>query len=142
MIILIAGMLGISPELYEAADIDGATGAQQFFRITLPNLKMIILYVLVTSLIGGLNIFDIPRLFNNGGPDAATTSVAVFIYQWAFMNRYQYALAAAASMLLFVVVAILGLALFFALRDTDAAKMNKAKRELRRAEKRREALGK
>ena len=121
MIIFIAGMLGISPDLYEAADIDGASAIQQFFRVTLPNLKMVTLFILVTSLIGGLNVFDIPRLFNWGGPDSATTTVAVFIFNWAFTNRYLYSTAAAASMILFVVVAIISSILFFVLRDKRGA---------------------
>ena len=89
---------------------------------------MVILFILVTSLIGGLNVFDIPRLFNMGGPDAATTTIAVFIFNWAFTNRYMYAMAAAASMILFVVVAIISSILFFALRDKEAAVLRKAQR--------------
>lgn len=64
MIVLIAGILGISPSLYEAAMVDGANSKQQFFKITLPLLKPIIQYNLVTSAIGGLQMYDIPSLFN------------------------------------------------------------------------------
>ena len=53
----------ILQKLFEAAEIDGATSAQSFFRITLPNLRTILLYTMVTSMIGGLQMFDIPRLF-------------------------------------------------------------------------------
>ncbi|MCL2842124.1 MAG: sugar ABC transporter permease [Oscillospiraceae bacterium] len=135
MIILVAGALGISPDLYEAAEIDGATGVQSFFRITLPNLKMVMLFVLVTSLIGGLNVFDVPRLFNWGGPNAATTTVAVFIFNWAFTNRYMYGLAAAASMVLFVIVAVISAGIFFLLRDQDAARERKEQKRLRKLHK-------
>ena len=68
MIVLIAGIMGISPSLYEAAMVDGATPRQQFFRITLPLLKPILQYTLVTSAIGGMQMYDIPKLFNDGGP--------------------------------------------------------------------------
>ncbi len=68
MIVLSAGILGINPSLYEAAMVDGATGKQQFFRITLPLLKPILQFTLVTSAIGGLQMFDIPQLFNEGKP--------------------------------------------------------------------------
>src|SRR5690606_20515039 len=69
MIILIAGIMGIDPEIFESAEIDGATGGQIFRNITLPLIKPIMLYTLVTSLIGGLQMFDIPKLLLNGGPD-------------------------------------------------------------------------
>ena len=68
MIVLCAGILGINPSLYEAASVDGATSRQQFFKITLPLLKPILQYTLVTSAIGGLQMYDIPQLFNEGGP--------------------------------------------------------------------------
>ena len=69
MIVLISGVLGISPDIYEAAEIDGANGVQTFFKITIPNLKTVLLYTLVTSLVGGLNMYDIPKLYKDGGPD-------------------------------------------------------------------------
>ena len=64
MIVLIAGILGISPSLYEAAMVDGANSRQEFFKITLPLLKPILQFSLVTSAIGGLQMYDIPSLFN------------------------------------------------------------------------------
>lgn len=125
MLILISGALGISPEIYEAADIDGATGVQQFFRITLPNIKTILLYTLITSMIGGLNMFDIPKLFLLGGPDNATLTTSVFIYNQAFSGSYLYNRAAAASMIMFVIIAIGSGLLFFLMRDKDEAKLRK-----------------
>ena len=119
MIILISGVLGINPELFEAAEIDGANNTQTFFRITLPNLRTIVLYVLITSMIGGLNMFDIPKVMLDGGPDSATLTVSVFIYNQAFSGSFLYARASAASMLLFVVIAFLSVGLFFMMRDRD-----------------------
>jgi len=135
MIILIAGVLGISPELYEAAEIDGATSVQQFFRITIPNLKMVLLFICVTSLIGGLNMFDIPRLFNWGGPNSATTTVSVFIFNWAFQNRYLYALASAASMIVFALIAVAVAVLFILLRDKDEVRERKERKRLEKHKK-------
>ena len=132
MIILIAGINGISPDLYEAGEIDGATGLQAFFRITLPNLRMVMLFLLVTSLIGGLNVFDVPRLFNNGGPASATTTLALFIFNWAFTGRYVYALASAASMIMFAVIAVISGGMFFLLRDHDEARLQKEAKKLRK----------
>jgi multiple sugar transport system permease protein len=132
MIVLIAGVLGISPTLFEAAEIDGASAPQIFFRITLPRLKTIVLYTLVTSTIGGLQMFDIPKLFLLGGPDSATLTTSVFIYNQAFSGSYLYNRAAAASMIMFVIISILSALLFFILRDRDPGRARRRARELRR----------
>ena len=84
MLILISGILGISPDIFDAAEVDGADKIQTFFKITLPNIRTILLFTLVTSLIGGLNMFDIPKLFLLGGPDSATKTTSVYIYEQAF----------------------------------------------------------
>lgn len=125
MIVLISGILGISPDIFEAAEIDGANGIQKFFRVTLPNLKTILLYTLVTSMIGGLQMFDIPKLYQNGGPDASTLTVSVFIHNQAFSGSYLYNRAAAASMIMFLIIGILSAILFFMLRDKDEVALNK-----------------
>lgn len=141
MILLISGVLGISPDIYEAADIDGANGVQTFFRITLPNLKTVLLYTLITSMIGGLNMFDIPLLYNKGGPDGSTTTASVFIYNQAFKGKQLFARAAAASMILFFIIAILSAVLFWLMRDKDAIAMEKLKKAERRKYKMKERRG-
>ena len=112
MIVLCAGILGISPSLYEAAMVDGATSKQQFFKITLPLLKPILQYTLVTSAIGGLQMFDIPYLFNEGGPIVkmggqtlnSTTTVMMLIRGYvAAGSKQNLGRAAAYSIVLFVV---------------------------------------
>ena len=133
MLILISGVLGLNPEMYEVSEIDGANGIQQFFYITLPNLKTIILYMLVTSTVGGLSMFDIPRLFNDGGPDNATMTLSLFIYRQAFAGRFMFNRAAAASLIVFVLIAILSVLIFYLLRDKDAIRLAKQTRALRRA---------
>ena len=117
MIILISGVLGINPEIYEAAELDGANDIQMFFQVTIPNLKTILLYTLITSLIGGLTMYDIPRLFNDGKPDNATLTAAMFIHNQAFKGSYMYNRAAAASLLIFIVVAACSAVVFFLMRD-------------------------
>lgn len=136
MIVLIAGVLGINPELFEAAEMDGASSSQTFFRVTLPSLRTIMLYMLVTSMIGGLQMFDIPRLFalgGTGGPDNATLSSSLFIYIQAFSGTYMYNRAAAASMIMFVIISVLSGILFYIMRDKYAAKLKKAEKAARRA---------
>jgi len=139
MIVLISGVLGISPDIYEAAEIDGANGVQTFFRITIPNLKTVLLYTLITSLVGGLNMFDIPFLFLSGGPDRATLTTSVFIYNLAFSGNYIYNRAAAASMIMWLLIAFFSAILFYIMRDKDQIKIDKeikrAKKEAKRAAK-------
>lgn len=136
MIVLIAGVLGINPTLYEAAEMDGATSTQIFFRITLPGLRTILLYVLITSMVGGLQMFDIPRLFLWGGPDNATLTSSVFIYNQAFSGSYLYNRAAAASMLLFLIIVVLSIAMFHLMRDKGEAKLRKQEKALAKAARR------
>ena len=129
MIVLIAGVLGINPELYEAAEIDGASGRQAFFFVTLPNLRTILLFTLVTSMVGGLQMFDIPRLLRDGGPDSATLTSVLFIRNQAFSGSYLYARAAAASMILFAIIAVLSGILFYVMRDKYAIAQRKIEKK-------------
>lgn len=129
MIVLIAGVLGISPSLYEAAMVDGASGRQQFFKITLPLLKPIIQYNLVTSAIGGLQMYDIPSLFNvdqsfNGKPNYASETITMWIKSLGFTSK-DYGKAAAASIVLFIVTLIISI-LFFALTKDREPKQKHA----------------
>lgn len=136
MIILIAGILGISPTLFEAAAIDGASHMQTFFRVTLPSLRTIVLFTLVTSFVGGMNMFDIPRLFiQNSGPNNATLTTSVFIYNQAFMGSYMFNRASAASMIMFVIIGICSGILFYVMRDRDAAETKKARKIAEKARK-------
>ena len=84
---------------------------------SIPNIKTILLFTLVTSLIGGLNMFDIPKLFMMGGPDNATLTTSVFIYNQAFSGSYMYNRAAAASMIMFVIIAFFSIIVFYLMRD-------------------------
>ena len=122
MIILISGVLGISPDIYEAAELDGANDAQMFFRITIPNLKTILLYTFITSMIGGLTMYDIPKMYANGGPDNATLTANIFIFNQAFQGSYMYNRAAAASMIMFILIGICSAVVFFLMRDKKGGK--------------------
>ena len=136
MIILISGVLGIDPEIFEAADIDGANGWTVFWKITIPSIKTILLFTLVTSLIGGLNMFDIPALFvPNSGPDNATLTTSVLINAMAFRGSYRYNRASALSMIMFIIIVICSAIMFYALRDKDEARIKKAKKQEIKARK-------
>lgn len=129
MITLISGVIGIDPSIFEAAEMDGANRVQTFIYVTIPSIRTILLFSLVTSLIGGLNMFDIPFLFLNGGPDNATLTTNVFIYKQAFSGAYLYNRAAAASLIMLVIIVIFSSLLFFALRDRDAEKAKKLRKQ-------------
>lgn len=123
MIILVSGVLGINPEIFEAAEIDGASDWQMFFKITLPNLRSILTYMLITSLMGGLTMYDIPKMFNDGGPASSTLTTSVFIYNQAFAGSYMYARASAASMLLFLLIGVCSIFVFIMMRDRKPKKL-------------------
>ncbi len=113
MIIYIAGRQGISRDLLEAAEIDGASKLKVFFHITLPLLKPIILFQIVTSIIGGMQIFDQPYTLTNGtgNPDNATLTSVMYLYETAF-TRYQYGYGSAIAFGLFLVIVIFSILSF------------------------------
>ncbi|MBQ8912698.1 MAG: sugar ABC transporter permease [Lachnospiraceae bacterium] len=122
MIVLCAGIMGINPSLYEAAMVDGATSKQQFFKITLPLLKPILQYTLVTSAIGGLQMYDIPALFNDGGPVVngvnSTTTVMMLIKKYTTVGSAQnLGRAASYSIVLFVVTMVISLVFYKLTQD-------------------------
>jgi len=142
MLILISGVLGLNTEMFESAAIDGAKPSQTFLRIIMPNMKTITLYIMVTSMIGGLQMFDIPKVFLDGMPDGATTTVSLFIYKRAFSGAYLLSSAAAASMILFVLIAVLSAFIFFIMRDRDEAAFHKMEKQRIKAMKAARRAGK
>ena len=80
-ILLMAAVMGISPSLFEAAELDGCSPRQTFFRVTLPMIRPILVYVLITSMIGGLQMFDVPQILTNGkgSPDRTVTTLIMFL---------------------------------------------------------------
>ena len=123
MIVLIAGILGINPSLYEAAMVDGASSKQQFFSITMPLLKPILQFTLVTSAIGGLQMFDIPSLYNVaqgiGQPNRISHTVTMNIKEYAFSQNPDYGKAAALSIVLFIFTLIISSTFFVLTRDKE-----------------------
>ena len=100
-LILLAGLQAIPADLYEAAEMDGASPWRRFSRITLPLLMPNLIVVLVLGLIRAVQIFDEVFVLTGGGPGSATTFIVQFIYQTGFAEAiHQYGLAAAASLVL------------------------------------------
>lgn len=107
MIFFISGMQNIDPEIYEAADIDGANKWQQFFKITIPNLKPVILFTTITSTIGTLQLFDEVQNITGGGPANATTTLSQYIYNLSFKFTPNFGYAAAVSFVIVFCIVIL-----------------------------------
>lgn len=135
MIVLIAGISSISESLYESAQIDGANSFQTYTKITLPLLRPIMLYTLVSSLIGGLQMFDIPQNLNmnpaltnfNGTMIRSTRTILMYVNNQAFgmQDIKQVGIASAVSILLFIVTTALSILIFYVMRDKDASKAKK-----------------
>ncbi len=111
-ILLMAGMMGISDSLYEAAEVDGATPTQIFWRITIPLLKPIFIYVVITSLIGGLQMFDVPQILTNGTGDPMRSSMTLIMYLNKHLYSKNFGLAGALSVLLLILTAVLSAIVF------------------------------
>ncbi len=111
-ILLMAGMMGIDTSLFEAAEVDGATSTQVFYRITLPLLRPILVYVLITSLIGGVQMFDVPQVLTDGtgNPMRSTMTLIMFLNKHLFSKNY--GMGGALSVILFIITGILSLVVY------------------------------
>lgn len=107
MVFYLSGLQGIDDSIYEAADIDGATSVQKFFRITLPMLKPIILFTTINSTIGTLQLFDEPMNITQGGPANATITISQYIYNILFKYSPDFGYAAAVSYVIVVLIVVL-----------------------------------
>ncbi|MDI9636006.1 sugar ABC transporter permease [Geitlerinema splendidum] len=103
-ILIFAGLKTIPKSLYEAARVDGANSFVQFMRITLPLLRPVTVFVLVTSVIGSFQIFDTIAVATEGGPAGATRTIIVYIYEQVFERRINMGVATAASVVLFLIL--------------------------------------
>ncbi|MFG6150173.1 carbohydrate ABC transporter permease [Halobacillus sp. B23F22_1] len=112
MIFYLSALQNIDRSMYEAAKIDGATSFQQFFYITVPMLKPIILFTSIISTIGTLQIFDEIMNITNGGPGNATLSISMYIYNLSFEYSPDFGYAATVSYVIVILVVILSLIQF------------------------------
>ena len=126
-ILLMAGMMGIDQSLFEAAEVDGASANQIFFRITLPLLKPILIYVMITSLIGGLQMFDVPQILTNGSGDPMRSSMTLIMYLNKHLFSKNYGMAGALSVILLIITGILSMVVFrfTAADEMDGRRKNK-----------------
>ena len=134
-IMLMAAIMGISPDIFEASELDGCNSIQRFFSITLPLIRPILAYTLITSIIGGLQMFDVPQILTNGQGTPDRTSMTLIMFLNSHLKSKNYGMAGALSVYLFIVSGIL---CFFVYRmttndDPDGSKAaaKKAKKEKR-----------
>ena len=128
---IMAAIMGVDPTLYEAAELDGCTPNQMFWKITIPLIRPILVYVMITSMIGGLQMFDVPQILTNGkgGPDRTSTTMIMYLNNHLFSKNY--GMAGAVSVVLFLVCAVLCVIVYMALTKEDDG-LSKAERKARR----------
>jgi multiple sugar transport system permease protein len=127
LIMMMAGITSIPASLYESATVDGANSRQTAWYITLPLLRPMMLFVLVTSMIGGMQMFDIPFLLTNqyGSPGNSIRTTTVYQFNVAFMGAFDRAYGATISIGIFIVTIILAMIIFFFLQDRSELQKRK-----------------
>ena len=111
-ILLMAGMMGIDSSLYEAAEVDGATSSQIFRKITLPLLRPILIYVMITSLIGGMQMCDVAQILTNGTGDPMRSTMTLIMFLNKHLFSKNYGMGGALSVFLFIITGVLSLIVF------------------------------
>ena len=112
-ILLMAGIQGIDEALFESARLDGSTSTQVFFNITMPLLMPIFIFVFITSMIGGIQMFDVPQILTNRGgtPNHTSTTLVMYLNSYLGISK-NYGMAGAISVLLFIITAVLSTIVF------------------------------
>lgn len=118
-ILLMAAILGINEEIFESAEMDGCTPLQKFFHITLPLIRPILAYTLITSIIGGLQMFDVPQILTNGQGSPNRTSMTLIMFLNSHLKSKNYGMAGALSVYLFIVSGILCYFVYKMLEEKD-----------------------
>ena len=135
MILMRTFFLAIPTSLVEAAELDGCTPNQMFWKITIPLIRPILVYVMITSMIGGLQMFDVPQILTNGkgGPDRTSTTMIMYLNNHLFSKNY--GMAGAVSVVLFLVCAVLCVVVYFSLTKEDDGLTKAQRKELKAAKK-------
>ncbi len=121
-ILLMAAIMGVDASLFEAASIDGAKSLQIFTKVTMPIIRPIFIYVLITSMIGGLQMFDVPQVLTNaqGTPDRTSMTLIMFLNNHLYSKNY--GMAGALSVILFLITAVLSMFVFVMLTNSGNKK--------------------
>ncbi|MDO4632462.1 MAG: sugar ABC transporter permease [Eubacteriales bacterium] len=136
-IMLMAAIMGISNDIFEASEIDGCNGWRRFWYITLPLIRPILAYTMITAIIGGLQMFDVPQILTNGQGNPNHSSMTLIMFLNSHLKSKNYGMAGALSVYLFIVSGILCFIVYRMTNDNDpdgskAAAKRRAKEERRR----------
>ena len=129
-IVLMAGIMGIDQSLFESATIDGANPVQVFFRVTFPLLMPIFVYCLITAMIGGIQMYDVPQVLTkgNGSPNGLSKTLVMYLNSY-FGTSKNYGMAGALSVYIFVITGGLG---FFVYKRLSAPYKDSTRKHRRR----------
>lgn len=146
MIFYLSAMQNISSDIYEAAEVDGASKVQTFFRITVPQLKPMILFTTVMSTIGTLQLFDEPMNLSQGGTTSAVMgpgncflTLSVYIYNICFKYQPNFGYAATISYVIVIIIGVLSL-IQFKLGESDDKKDERKNKKMRKIEQKQAKL--
>ena len=137
-IMLMAAVMGISMDIFEASELDGCNSIKRFFYITLPLIRPILAYTLITSIIGGLQMFDVPQIFTNGQGNPDRTSMTLIMFLNSHLKSKNYGMAGALSVYLFIVSGILCMIVYKMTNDTDPDGSKKAAKKKSKRRKKEE----
>lgn len=131
-LILLAAMQAVPNDVYEAALIDGASRWRQFRSVTIPMIRPTIIFVVITSTIGGLQIFDEPRVFDQsgqGGSDRQWMTVTMYLYELGWGSQKSFGRASAVAWILFLIIIVIGIINFSITRRISATGPAKEKKK-------------
>lgn len=128
-ILLMAGIMGIDQSLFEAAEIDGATSSQVFWKITMPLLAPIMVYVAITSLIGGLQMYDVPQIIasSTGAPGGSTMTLIMYLNNYLNGSSRNLGMSGAISVLIFIITGVLSVVVYKSMVGNPDKPRNKKK---------------
>ncbi len=127
-ILLMAAMMGVDASVIEAAEIDGCTSSQIFWKIVLPIIRPILIYVLITSLVGGLQMYDVPSILTNGkgNPNDSTTTLIMYLNTLISRSK-NYGQGGAVSVIIFIICAVLSMIVYYFFTDAGVETREKRK---------------
>ena len=123
--------------IFEASDLDGCNSIQRFYYITLPLIRPILAYTLITSIIGGLQMFDVPQILTNGQGNPDRTSMTLIMFLNSHLKSKNYGMAGALSVYLFIISGILCFIVYRMTNDNDPDGSKKAAKKRAKEERRR-----
>ena len=129
-IMLMAAVMGISMDIFEASELDGCNSIKRFFYITLPLIRPILAYTLITSIIGGLQMFDVPQIITagSGSPNNSCMTLIMYLNRLIGSGSKNYGMGGAVSVVIFILTGALSMIVFKTMVTRDDKPKKKAKK--------------